>query len=380
MLRTVLFWSHLGAGFLAGLLVLLLSVTGILLTYETQITDAARARAVPTAAAPLDIDTMIGTLVRDPANLSKTLILSRSPADPPILAEGRERISLDPHTATPLPAARTETERFFATVTALHRWLSLSGRNDTGKALVGAANLLFLFLICSGLYLWLPPVWRWTRLKMNLFFRRGLPNAQARDYNWHHVFGIWAMVPLFVIVLSGVVISYPWASSLVYTVVGEEPPQRRGPPAAGPPPLPAALQGRVLDGTPMSYGDLLDRATAATTPGWNTVALALPGDGDAHLRLTVDRGNGVQRGAQTHLVLDRVSGAVVSATPGTTGMTPGTRLRTWFRFAHTGQIYGITGQTLAGLASLASVILVYTGLSLGLRRLARMWRRRRQAA
>lgn len=380
MLRNVLFWTHLGAGLVAGLLILLLSVTGVLLTYETQITDAARARAVsaPAGAVPLDADALIAALAQDPANRSKTLGLSSSPTAPVTLAEGRARQILDPYTAAPLPGAGAGAERVFATVTALHRWLSLSGRNETGAALAGAANLLFLFLVCSGLYLWLPPVFRWGRVKLNLFLRRGLPNAQARHYNWHHVFGIWALVPLFVIVLSGVVISYPWASSLVYAAVGEEAPQRRGPPAGGPPPLADGLQGKALDGTPMSYSALLGVA-AEGVPGWNTLTLAMPQAGDAYLRVTMDRGNGVQRGAQTHLVLDRVSGDIVSATPGDAGMSTGARLRTWFRFVHTGQIYGVVGQTVAGLASLASVLLVYTGLSLGIRRLARMWRRRRAA-
>ena len=51
--------------------------------------------------------------------------------------------------------------------------------------------------------------------------------------------------------------------------------------------------------------------------------------------------------------------------------TAGQRARTWVRFAHTGEYYGVIGQTVAALASLLACVLVYTGLALAWRRLIR---------
>ena len=48
----------------------------------------------------------------------------------------------------------------------------------------------------------------------------------------------------------------------------------------------------------------------------------------------------------------------------------------WLRFIHTGEAFGLAGQTVAGLVSAGGAVLVYTGLALALRRLA-AWRRRR---
>ncbi len=48
------------------------------------------------------------------------------------------------------------------------------------------------------------------------------------------------------------------------------------------------------------------------------------------------------------------------------------------RFAHTGEEYGVVGQTIAGLASLAACFLVYTGFALAWRRL--VWPLFRRAA
>lgn len=49
------------------------------------------------------------------------------------------------------------------------------------------------------------------------------------------------------------------------------------------------------------------------------------------------------------------------------------------RFAHTGEVAGVVGQTVAGLASLGGAFLVWTGISLALRRL-RAWLGRRSGA
>ena len=48
----------------------------------------------------------------------------------------------------------------------------------------------------------------------------------------------------------------------------------------------------------------------------------------------------------------------------------GKKLRTIARFLHTGEVLGLTGQAVAGLASLGGAILVWTGGSLAIRRMA----------
>jgi uncharacterized iron-regulated membrane protein len=51
----------------------------------------------------------------------------------------------------------------------------------------------------------------------------------------------------------------------------------------------------------------------------------------------------------------------------------------WMRFVHTGEYYGVLGQTIAGIASAAGILLVYTGFALALRRLV-AWRKRQVPA
>jgi hypothetical protein len=50
------------------------------------------------------------------------------------------------------------------------------------------------------------------------------------------------------------------------------------------------------------------------------------------------------------------------------------------RFAHTGEVAGIVGQTVAGLASAGGALLVWTGLALAWRRFRSWSARRRDSA
>ena len=106
---------------------------------------------------------------------------------------------------------------------------------------------------------------------------------------------------------------------------------------------------------------------------WRTISLRLPNQATQPFTLTVDAGDAGQPQYRTQLTLDGRTGEVVR-TEGYAGQTRGRQWRTFLRFAHTGEFYGIVGQTIAGLVTLGSTVLVYTGLALSLRRLVRWWR------
>ena len=82
--------------------------------------------------------------------------------------------------------------------------------------------------------------------------------------------------------------------------------------------------------------------------------------------------------ARSSLTLNGASGAVIQWQP-YEGQTAGQKLRGWLRFAHTGEIYGLTGQTVAGVVTAGGAVLVYTGIALALRRWWAWMRRRRLA-
>ena len=90
----------------------------------------------------------------------------------------------------------------------------------------------------------------------------------------------------------------------------------------------------------------------------------------------IDKGDGGQPQLRSTLTLDRATGAVVPY-EAFDDQSLGRRLRSISRFAHTGEVLGIPGQTIAGLVTAGGVVLVWTGIALALRRL-RAWMKRRR--
>lgn len=376
MFRKTVFWVHLVCGVASGLVVVMMSVTGVLLTYERQMGEwaAGAPRVVaPTGAERRPLEELVAAVrAFDPAFAVSGIAL-RNAADAPVTVSAGRAGSLyvDPYTAE-ISAPRGEGFRaFLAAVRGWHRWFNVNGEHrDIARAVTGASNLAFLFLILSGLYLWLPRVAKWAAFKTRLIFNSKATTAKARDFNWHHVFGIWSAIPLAVVVATATVFSYPWANALVYRSFGEEPPARRG--GGGPPAAversraPAAKP--VPPAAPLGYDALLASAAAHAGTDWRTLTLTLPAADAATVRVAVDYGDGGQPQLRGTLTLDAATGEVEDWAP-FSSQTPAQQARSLIRFLHTGEALGLVGQTIAGIVSLTSVLMVWTGLALAWRRL-----------
>lgn len=373
MLRSTIFWIHLVCGVTTGIVVLMMSVTGVLLTYERQILAWAERveYTAPAGAARLPLEDLVAAVkLSRPEFTAATIVLRNEPDAPVVLGAGRSgSLFVDPYSGAVSEPGAQGLRRFFAATTGWHRWFNASGENRAiPRTITGASNLAFLFLILSGMYLWLPRVFKWALFKTRLLFHAEATSGKARDFNWHHVFGIWSAVPLAIVVATATVFSYPWANDLVYRAVGEEPPRAGGGPPAGARPAPA---GELPSGGAatmwLGYDALLARAAAHGE--WRTLTLNLPADATAStVRIGIDEGNGGQPQRRHTLTLDTATGDVVTYVP-FSSQTTGQKARSWIRFLHTGEALGIVGQTIAGLVSLTSVLMVWTGLALAWRRL-----------
>ena len=378
MLRSVLFWLHLSTGVIAGALIIVMSVTGVLLTYEKQMTHWADVRQMKAIDAPVSSHLSADSLIRlaeaaKPTAHATAITLRAESNEPAQVSFGRDGVLfLDPASGAVLGSGDTATRDFFSGAEEWHRWLAGDGPNRTrGKAVNDAANLLFLVLVLSGMVLWLPRTWTWVRVRAVLWFRTGL-SPKARDFNWHNVLGIWSAIPLIAIVASGAVIGYPWAGDLVYRVVGEAPPPRTPP---GPPPGARSATASTQAPPTASLAGVISTALPLM-PDWKAVTAQVPVAGAKTVSLTLDRGNGGQPQLRATVQVTAATGAIAKYQP-FDSLSTGRKARSVLRFAHTGEVLGTAGQTIAGLASLASVMLVITGISLALRRASRAYQRRR---
>jgi uncharacterized iron-regulated membrane protein len=182
------------------------------------------------------------------------------------------------------------------------------------------------------------------------------------------------------VVLSAMPISFGWFNALVYRAVGETLPAPAGGGRAAEGPAQEGGGGRrePRPETPISsvtLQSLWSRAESHVS-GWRTVSLRIPAPG-APAVFTIDTGDGGQPHLRSTLTLDSRTGEIARYET-FADLTLGRRIRNTMRFAHTGEVLGIPGQTVAGVVSAGGSVLVWTGLALAWRRF-RAWKGRRRS-
>ncbi|WP_367872306.1 PepSY-associated TM helix domain-containing protein [Luteolibacter sp. Populi] len=360
-IRTVFFWAHLAGGVAAGLIILVMAASGILISFERQITEAANGFALtaPADGKKLGPAEMLAALqAKEPGAAPSGLTVFADPAQPTAFQFGKEKtVFVNPYTGEVLGEGARKTRAFFQFVTGVHRWLALKGdAQKTGQSITSAAAVVFFFLILSGLVIWIPK--RWTRrgVKVIALFQ-GKLKGRARDWNWHNVAGIWFALPLLVISGTGLIIAYPWATALLFKAAGEAPPPPKGPPPAKPKGPAPAIDTAGWNG---GLG-----AAAAVNARWESIQFQFPQGKDLVFNIAESHRG---RPDLKQTVTVALPGGEVKKVENFEALGKGRQWRLWARWIHTGEAGGSVGQGIAALSAMAVLLLVWTGLALSWRR------------
>lgn len=385
LLRKAIFWLHLSAGLLAGLVILVLATTGSILSFERQILESTTGITVEPGLASVGPEAILKAQA-DAKPAATALTYNSDPKKPAVVQFGRGKsIFVDPYNGESLGEGNVKTKQFFAWVLTVHRWFAQEGdAKKTASSVIEVANLMFLFLVVSGLWLWFPK--RWTKSGWKAITRiQWRLKGRARDWNWHNVFGFWACVPLLFITTTGAIMSLTWANNLLFKTVGETPPppraeggegggERRGQRSE-------AGGGREHGGRmammPVSFDGLDESFEAVKTanPGWQTIQISvLKGTTAQFMVAQSHRGRPDLRKT---LTVDLTNFQTVK-TESMESQSPGRQVRGWVRWIHTGEAFGWAGQAVMGLAAVSAIVLIWTGFALSWRRFRN--RRKRTAA
>ena len=392
-IRKILFWCHLTVGSIAGVVILTMCVTGVLLAFERQIISYAERDfrvTAPGQAHRLPLESLLEK-ARAAVPSAPMSIAWKSDLTAPIeiTVTRNQSLLLDPYSGALLGGGAKRTRAFFHSVEDIHRWLAASPENRaTGRAITGACNLGFLFLVLSGPFLWLPRTWSRAAVRAGTRFKFSL-RGKARDFNWHNVIGFWTCIPLAVIVLCAVVMSYPRANNLVYKVTGNPPPPPNAQQQAGASAQTNSQRNRTRDGSsssgetdhasPWAGLDTTSHLAEARVPDWRTITVRFASPSDPNVSFSIDSGSGGRPDKRSQLTFNRKTGAEIRWEP-FSSYNSGRKLRAWIRFTHTGEAGGFLGQSIASIAAAGGALLVWTGLSLAIRRLVASLSRRRLSA
>lgn len=344
-LRQFLLQSHLFAGLVVGWVLVVTSLAGAVMIFRPQLDPVVNpelfaVQADRTTRAPLD------TLAQHaraqfPEHKFNFVRFWADPARPAMIrAANSDQIYLDPWSGRVL-GQQNRYRGLFGRAEDIHRFLGLG--TTVGKHLVGAAVLVFVFMILSGLALWAPPAAR--LLQQALTWKFSL-RGRARLLHWHRTLGAYVGLIVLLSALTGLPHAYDWYEHGIYRLTGSpvpEIPNVAAPPGASPLPL-----------------EELWRRARARMPAFESAQVNFPRAGKAVEIWVVERG-APHPHARSYLHLDGYTGAVVSFEPHAESSL-GHRVYYWALALHLGQAFGWPGQVLLLLAVLGVPVLAVTGV------------------
>lgn len=226
MHKKFLFKVHLILGLTAGFVLMIIGLTGSILSFEKEIiqiinkdTYIVRSLDKP----KLSIEQILNDFNKKiPDAKINALTFSKDETSSMVIniasndKKARKGINyyINPYTAEILPDIKGE--GFFKFIEDIHRRLTFG---DVGKQIVGASVLSLLLLMISGVYIY------WPRIK-NAFLKsitfKFKTKGRAFLSTMHSAIGIW-VIPFYLIsCLTGLYFSYDWYSNTLHSLTGVE--------------------------------------------------------------------------------------------------------------------------------------------------------------
>lgn len=346
--RRVLFTVHLWLGLASGLLFTLVCLTGFFLALHPQLEARARSSAysLPQAAS-LAPEAIVGQAAA--YGLPDRIEIPDQAGAPWKLRTEQGNLYVNPHTGQVLEPLWGQSYNW---VKKLHRWLLLDSK--VGRPITGAATLVFLVMMASGLGLWLNKCLR--KPSRGLGFKRGVGWKRA-GYDAHLVLGIYALIPLTLMAATGLWWSYrePVKAVIYWTLDGTPPPAAEEKPKekkGEQPPREAHLP----------YAELIAIAREEfPSPHPGTLRIVLPRSGASTISLVKIREAGFwSPPIRDEVQVDRQTLEVVERYP-FAAKTRAEKFISLIYDIHTGAVWGDLTLLVALLATLAGATLPLTG-------------------
>ncbi|MGE8424339.1 MAG: PepSY-associated TM helix domain-containing protein, partial [Sphingobacterium siyangense] len=221
ILKNILGKLHLYLGLLFGIIFFAVCVTGMLLSFEKELTPLLW---------PKEQKVTVQTNRLSLAHISekaesifpdKKLFRIEIPADPSRsvrIQYGQKKTGywyayMNPYTGELLSKGR-QSDRFFQKTLDIHRFLLVE---KIGSTLTGISALAALFLALSGIYLWWPKNKSMLRQRVTMKMAASL---KRKVWDFHAVGGFYASLFLIIFTLTGLTWSFDWYNKQFYKVLG----------------------------------------------------------------------------------------------------------------------------------------------------------------
>ncbi|MBL9217333.1 MAG: PepSY domain-containing protein [Opitutaceae bacterium] len=343
--RQRLLQLHLLAGLTAGLVLVVMALAGAWMVFRPQLEPLAYPGLMVVTPGrervPLDVLAANAAAAYPGRKFNQVRFWSDPARSAMIRCSNSDQIYLDPWTGRVL-GLQSRYGGLFGKAEDIHRFLGLG--INVGTHVTAVAAFLFIFIILSGVVLWVPPAWRAVRGALTLKFNL---SGRARLLNWHRTLGAYTAGFVLLSALTGLPHAYSWYEHGVYRVAGS--------------PLPAApAASPAAPDSPRVPMESLWQRAQAELPDYDSANAYFPKAGDnATLVWIVGRG-APHPHARSEYYVDAGTGTLLRATP-YAASSSGHKLFYWMLAWHLGQAGGPVTQVLVFLATLGVPVLAVTG-------------------
>ena len=367
-MRKVFRKVHLWLSVPFGLIITLICFSGAALVFEKEVAECSRPnlyyvekvgveplslnQLIPKVAATLpDSVTITGVNISSDPERTYQMNLSKP---------RRASIYVDQYTGE--VTGKYERAPFFMFMFRMHRWLldSMKPGSDVfvGKIVVGVSTLVFVFVLISGIVVWWPRTRKMLKNSLKLSVRKGWKRFW---YDLHVAGGMYALIFLLVMALTGLTWSFSWYRTGFYNLFGVEVQQNAGH---------GSVSQSVANKTEgRESGREGNRFTA-----WQTVFEQLKSRNPEYKQISVSAGSanvsfdklGNQRASDRYTFNPRngeITGEMLYRDTDKSG-----KIRGWIFSVHVGSWGGMFTRILAFIAALIGASLPLTGYYLWIRK------------
>lgn len=218
--RYIMLLLHLWLGLLSSVVICIICLTGAIYAFKNQITDLYNYDKVFINAPKTEVnmDKIQLHFTQQGKELTQVFIPKSSNRSWIISYKDSEDIPhstyFNPYSLQELGTGKGDLNGFFQTILSLHRNLLLG---DFGRQIVGASVLIFVLMMFSGIVIWVPKKLKLLRQHLTI---KTDANRQRINFDLHRVLGFYALIPLLIMAITGLYITYPWVKNGLITAMG----------------------------------------------------------------------------------------------------------------------------------------------------------------
>ncbi|WP_313113044.1 PepSY-associated TM helix domain-containing protein [Aequorivita sediminis] len=357
---------HLWLGIGSGIILLIICLTGTILTFEEEIKSVfAEEIAVSPTEIKIPIEQLVQTLT--PEGEVMRVSISPEPTKPyefSVKTNKNDRrgttFFVDQYKGVYAIKPKNPLDGFFMTNFKLHRWLLLD--ISIGRPIVGISTIIFLILSISGIVLWFPKKklskLKWKHLKPG-FKIAWRAKWKRINHDLHVTLGFYTAIFLVIMSVTGLFWSFEWYRDAGSAVLGTEVFGGRG---GGP-----KIESKIdLDKGSVDFTDILN-ITERELPFEGTTVLQIPTDEKEIFNIRKYHDQEFFKTAVDELKIDRDGSIIAKEIFSKKSLNK--QIASSIKSLHMGTIFGWFSKTIYFISCLIATSLPITGVIIWLKKL-----------